>query len=154
MNRRQLISRVAETMRAKNLRKEISLPKKILHITDDEGSKKDFVIKSTEKRVLFTFDDIEKILDTAIEVIEESLKIGEPVTIKGFGSLGLKYRKARSTKSVGTDEWISIDARYIPKFSFGNDLRLCAKLYELSLSDLGLDQPLPVGEDIGDSDGS
>ena len=144
MNKRQLASRIAEVMRKNNIRKAVLVPKKVFHISDDDGNKKDFVVKSADKNVLFSVDDVERVLDTALQVIEESLKTGEPVTIQGFGSFGLKYRKARATKQVGTDEWIDIAARYVPKFSFGNNLRMAAKLYELSLDDLKLDEPLPI----------
>ena len=57
--------------------------------------------------------------------------------MRGFGTLYLKYRKARSTKQVRTGQHIDIDARYTPKFSFGDRLRMCAKLFELSLDDDG-----------------
>ena len=154
MNKRQLVSRVAEVMRINNIRKPVLLPKKVLHISDDDGNKKDFIVKSSDKNVLFTVDDIENVVDALIQVIEESLKVGEPVTVQGFGTLGLKYRKARVTKQVGTDDWIDVEARYIPKFSFGNNLRMCAKLYELSLQDLKLNEPLPIFDDGDDDDGS
>ena len=154
MNKRQLVSRVAEVMRINNIRKPVLLPKKVLHISDDDGNKKDFIVKSSDKNVLFTVDDIENVVDALIQVIEESLKVGEPVTVQGFGTLGLKYRKARETKQVGTDDWIDVEARYIPKFSFGNNLRMCAKLYELSLQDLKLNEPLPIFDDGDDDDGS
>ena len=154
MNKRQLVSRVAEVMRINNIRKPVLLPKKVLHISDDDGNKKDFIVKSSDKNVLFTVDDIENVVDALIQVIEESLKVGEPVTVQGFGTLGLKYRKARITKQVGTDDWIDVEARYIPKFSFGNNLRMCAKLYELSLQDLKLNEPLPIFDDGDDDDGS
>ena len=154
MNKRQLASRTAEVMRKNNIRKSVLVPKKVFHISDDEGNTKNFVVKSADKNVLFSVDDVETILDTALQVIAESLKTGEPVTIQGFGSFGLKYRKARATKQVGTDKWIDVAARYVPKFSFGNNLRMAAKLYELSLEDLKLDEPLPIfsKEDETDED--
>ena len=101
-----LVRRVAEVMRLNNIRKPVIFPKKKLHISDDDGNKKDFFVKSTEKDVMYTVDDIEKIIDATIEVIKEQLKKGEPVAVHGFGTFGLKYRKARATKRVGTDEWI------------------------------------------------
>ncbi len=135
MNRKELISRVASVMRENNVRKSVSFPKQVFHISDDEGNSKDFVVKKGEKNVLFCADDIENILNACLFVIKDALKKGEEVSIKGFGSLGLKYRVKRATKKFGTDEWIDVDARYIPKFTFGNDLRMCAKVYELSLTD-------------------
>lgn len=154
MNKRQLISRVAEVMRLNNIRKPVALPKKTFHLTDDDGNHKDFVVKSVDKQVLFSVGDVENVLDALVQVIEESLKKGDPVTIHGFGTFGLKYRKARATKQVGTDNWIDIAARYVPKFSFGNDLRMAAKLYELSLEDLKLNESLPIfsKEDEGGGD--
>lgn len=153
MNKRQLASRVAEVMRKNNIRKSVLVPKRTFHISDDDGNKKDFVVKSADKNVLFSVDDVETILDTALQVIEDSLKVGEPVTARGFGTLSLQYRKARATKQLGTNDWITIDARYVPKFSFGDNLRMAAKLYELSLEDLKLNEPLPIFSNDDEDDG-
>ena len=54
---------------------------------------------------------------------------------------------------MGTGEWVEIDARYIPKFSFGNDLRLCAKIYELSLNDSNPETNFPIIDDADETDG-
>ena len=153
MNRRDFVRCIASTMRENNVRQPVSSPKQVFHISDDDGNTKDFVVKKTDKSVIFTADDIEAVLDAALYVIEESLKRGEPVSIRGFGSLGLKYRKPRATKKMGTGEWVEIDARYIPKFSFGNDLRLCAKIYELSLNDSNPETNFPIIDDADETDG-
>lgn len=141
MNRKGLVRGIAAFLRDNNIRKPVAIPKKTLHISDDDGNVKDIVIKGMDKQAPFTVDDVETIIDTCLYVIQESLKKGEPVTIQGFGSLGLKYRKARSTKKIGTTERQEIPGRYVPKFSFGNDLRVCAKLYELSLNDVRDEEP-------------
>lgn len=150
MNRKELVRRVANVMREKNVRKPVSSPKQVFHISDDEGNTKDFIIRKTDKSVLFTADDVESMVEACLFVIEEAIKRGETVSIRGFGTLGLKYRKPRATKKLGTDEWVDIDARYIPKFTFGNDLRMCAKVYELSLQDNALTEPLPVFDESDD----
>lgn len=144
MNKKKLIQNIADVLRTNNIRKPVASPKKVFHISDDDGNSKDFTLKSAERKVPYTINDVETIVDTCLYVIEESLKRGEAVSIAGFGSLGLRYRKARSTKKFGTDERIDVDARYVPKFSFGNNLRMCAKVYELSLDDLKVDEPLPI----------
>lgn len=123
-------------MREKNIRKYVKMPKQVFHISDEEGNKKDFVLRKSDKEVLFTVEDVGAIIDTCLEVIGDSIKHGEPITIKGFGTLGLNYHKSKSVKHVETGEEVVIPARYLPKFSFGKDLRMCAKLYELSLADL------------------
>lgn len=152
MNRIGLVRAVAAAMREKNIRKIVSSPKHVFHISDDEGNHKNFVVRQTEKGVLFTNDDVEAVLDTCLQVIEEAMKRGEQVSIRGFGSLGLKYRKSRATKKPGTEEWVDVQSRYVPKFAFGNDLRRCAMVYELSLADKQISADLPVfDEDGGDN---
>lgn len=135
MNRKELVRRIAGLMRTNNIRKPVSSQKQVFHISDDEGNKKDFVVRKTDKQVLFTTDDVEAIIDSCICVIEDALKRGEEISIRGFGTLGLHHRKARATKRPDTGEWVEVEARYVPKFTFGNDLRMCAKMYELSLSE-------------------
>lgn len=135
MNKRDLVRTVAAKLKEKDVRKHIYSQSKVFHISDDEGNSKDFVIKHSRSDVMFSGEDVEAIIDSLLEVVEETLAKGEDVSIHGFGTFGLKYRKPRSTKIPKTDEWVDIDGRYIPKFSFGNKLRMSAKLYELSLED-------------------
>ena len=151
MNRRDLTRSAADVLRRSNARKIITIPKQVLHISDDSGTQKDFVVKRADKEVLYTIDDVGIILDALICVIKESLKAGEPVSIHGFGTFGLKYRKPRQTKQVNTDDTITIDGRFVPKFSFGNDLRLCAKIYEMSFDDRRK-EPEPIFDDIDDNE--
>lgn len=150
MNRKELVRRIAAVMRDNGIRKPISSQKQVFHISDDEGNTKDFVVKKTGKDVLFTIDDVESIMDACIYVIEDALKHGDSVSIRGFGTLGLHYRKARTTKHPATGNTVEVDARYVPKFIFGDNLRLCAKIFELSLDEKGDCQPQP---DIEDTEG-
>lgn len=133
MNRKELIKEVSGVLKENNMKKPVRTSKKVFHISDDEGNSKDFVIKAENKTAIYTTDDIAAILDAALYVTKEALKKGGEVNIHGFGNLGLIYRKPRKVKAVGTGNAVTIDGHYIPKFSFGNELRLCAKLYELSL---------------------
>lgn len=135
MNKKELVRNVASKMREKNIRKTMSAQKKILHISDDEGNTSDFVIKKSEKGALFTCDDIEAIIDSCIDVIEDALKSGDIISVRGFGTLALHFRKARSTKHPDTKEDIEISERYVPKFTSGKDLKICAKIFESSLND-------------------
>lgn len=132
MNKKELSSRVAEVLRANNIRKPVSVKKQTFHITDEDGNTADFHIKQQDKNVLYTVDDTANVIDACIAVILDAIKNGEELSIKGFGSLGLHYRAARRTKEPNSGEWCEIEARYIPKFSYGNDLRMAARLYELS----------------------
>ena len=153
MNRNEFVRRVTSVMRENDIRKPVSSPKQVFHISDDEGNSKDFVVRKTDKKVIFTIDDVEAVVDACLSVIADSLKRGEEISFRGFGSLGLKYRKPRATKKPGSEEWVEVTARYIPKFNFGNDLRMAAKMYELSLQDGGTIEPPDLYDrDIDDPD--
>lgn len=161
MNRRDLARTAADVLRKNSVRKTITIPKQVLHISDDSGIQKDFTVKRADKEVLYTIDDVNAILDALICVIKDSLKSGDSVSIHGLGTFGLKYRKPRTTKSIDSDDTITIDGRFVPKFSFGNDLKLCAKIYEMSFEDR-VKEPEPVYEEQinaeyetdGDADGA
>lgn len=135
MNKRDFITRVSEEMRRRNIRKPVSIPKQVFHISDNEGNSKDFTIKSTDKSVLYNRDDVEAVVETCLYYAQECLKKGEPISFRGFGTLEVKYKKPRTAKNVYDGTEIIIEGRYSPKFTFGNELRMCAKMYELSLKE-------------------
>ena len=134
MNKAELVSATAALLRERGVRKEVRSPEYVFHISDDEGNHKDFKIKKTKKEVAYTAADVLAVIDACSDVICDRLKGGESVTVASFGTLGLKYRKARKTRRFDNGDWIDVEARYIPKFSFGNRLRQCAQLYALSLA--------------------
>lgn len=135
MNKKDLIGRATEALRNNNIRKPVSTPKRVFHISDDDGNRKDFVVRQTDRSVLYNTNDVAVILDACLSVVEDAIKHGEDVSIYGFGTLGVHKRAARQTKHPDTGETVEVSARYVPKFSFGNALRMAAKLYELSLDD-------------------
>lgn len=132
MNKKEFISRVADAVRENGARKPVRVSRHVFNITDDSGNSAKFVIKEKNKEVMYTTEDAGIIIDACLAVIEDALKHGEEISIKGFGSLGLHYRAARRTKQPGTEEWFDVDARYVPKFWYGNDLRMAARVFELS----------------------
>ena len=145
MNRKELTRRAADLLRLNDVRKPVSIPKQVLHISDDEGNQRDFSVRKADKKVLFTIEDVEAILDALLNVTHDAIRHGEQVTIRGFGTLCLRYRKGRELKHVSTGEDTIQEARYSPKFVCGKDLKFSAKRYELSLGDLN--DPLPIFED-------
>ncbi len=154
MNKKEFSRRVASVMREKNIRKPISSQKQVFHISDDDGNQKDFVIKKADKKVVFTTDDVESVINTCLEVIGDSIKSGEPISIAGFGKLGLNYRKPRKNKHPVTGEEVDVVGRYVPKFEAYKDLKMCAKIYELSLEERlsGYSQPFTYIEQETDGD--
>ena len=133
MNKRDYVSVVASRLREEGMRKVISLGKYRLYVSDDEGKQVHFDVNQEDKSVLYTIEDVTRILDACVSVAEDLLKKGESIQIKGFGTLGVQRRAATRVKAPGTDDWYDIPPTYVPKFQCGQSLRIAAKLYELSL---------------------
>ena len=146
MFKRDLVQQVTAELRDSGYRKPVTVPKHVLHVSDDEGNQKDFVIKQSDRNTYLTLQDVSKTVDAVFSVIAESIRRGESVSIPGFGKFGVKYRQPRATKMVGTDEWITIEGRYVPSFSFGKELQMCAKAYENQLKDEELLHDNPFGD--------
>lgn len=135
MDKRSLINSVVETLKANNVRKHITSQKTVFHISDDSGEVTDFTIRKPATGLLFTKKDVTDIVDACLAVVTDAIQRGEDISIYGFGSLGVQERKARKIRHPETQEEITVDSHYIPKFNFGNELRRAARLYELSLQD-------------------
>ena len=133
MNRVEFIREVTSALRKKDVRKPVSIPKHVFHISDDDGNTRDFYVKKTDKNVIFTADDVEHVLDAAIEVINDMIKRGDELSIRGFGILGVKYRKAREVTNVGDGAKMIAEDRYVPKFLPGKDLKMAAMVYGLTM---------------------
>lgn len=137
MNKKGLVDKTVEILRANDIRKTVTAQKTVFHISDDYGNQSDFTVRKADKGLLFTREDVTAIVNACMAAVEDSIKHGEDVSIHGFGTLGVHYRAARETKHPDTGEAVRVDARYVPKFNFGNSLRMAAKVYEMSLSDRG-----------------
>lgn len=134
MNRREFVRKVTDVLRENNIRKPVYSTKHTFHISDDEGNSKDFIIKQKDRNVLFTIDDIDSIVDVCTAVISNALSEGDSVSIRGFGTLGLRYRQGRKMRDT-SGKWIECQPGFVPKFSVGKELKRSAKLYEVSVQE-------------------
>lgn len=131
MNREELIRYATSLLRSSGAKKPVRIQRHVFRISDDDGNTADFVMKKQDKSVIYTKDDVRVVLDALLKAIEESIKQGEPISIYGFGTLGVKYRKARQTRNFSKEgEKVEIPGHYIPGFTFGKNLRMCARIYE------------------------
>ena len=135
MVKKELISRVVTLLRENNMKKSVSVPKRVFHISDDDGNSRDFQVKETNKNVVYTSDDVLAIIDACICVVLDTIKRGEEISIHGFGKLGLKYRQPRELKNVLDGEKCFAPGGYVPRFVFGNELARCAKMYTQAMAD-------------------
>lgn len=67
--------------------------------------------------------DVERIVTTIFEEITESLARGDRVELRGFGAFSVKERGSRVGRNPRTGETVQVDAKYIPYFKTGKQLR-------------------------------
>jgi integration host factor subunit beta len=77
------------------------------------------VARSTE----LTKKHAEIIVNTVFESIVDSLKSGEKIELRGFGSFRIRQRDARIGRNPKTGEKVDVPAKSIPYFKPGKDLR-------------------------------
>ena len=69
------------------------------------------LIHKTAKATGYRQQDAAAIIEAAITIISDCLGSGEPLTVRGFGSLKLKRRPARMARNPRTGEEVLIPER-------------------------------------------
>jgi DNA-binding protein HU-beta len=71
--------------------------------------------------------DTEKVINSFVDVVQETLAKGDTVAILGFGTFLAKERPAREGRNPRTGEPIQIPAAKVPVFRPGKGLRDAVK---------------------------
>jgi DNA-binding protein HU-beta len=66
-------------------------------------------------------------IDATFDAITKTLKKGQGLTLVGFGTFGVKKRKARTGRNPQTGETIKIKAGKVPGFKAGKALKDAVK---------------------------
>ena len=67
--------------------------------------------------------DAEIIVQTVLDSIVESLKSGQKIELRGFGSFRLRERISREGRNPKTGEKVFVPAKKVPYFKPGKELR-------------------------------
>jgi DNA-binding protein HU-beta len=88
---------------------------------------KDALVDKISGKSELSKKDIEMVIDTMTEEITKSLKVGEKVTLTGFGTFRVSKRAAREGINPQTKAKITIPAMTLPKFTAGKVLKEAVK---------------------------
>ena len=88
--------------------------------------KTDFV-KSVADRANVSQKEAKQVIDSALDIITESLKGGEKVTLTGFGTFEVRQRQEREGVNPQTRQKIKIAATKTPGFSASSTLKDAVK---------------------------
>lgn len=68
-------------------------------------------------------NDVELAVKVILEQMANALCHGERIEVRGFGSFSLHYREPRVGRNPKTGEPVQLDAKHVPHFKPGKELR-------------------------------
>jgi len=77
----------------------------------------------SEKNSELPYNKMEAAVKHVLQMLGSSLKNGERVEIRGFGSFSVRYRGPRRSRNPKTGEYLVALGRFIAHFKAGKELR-------------------------------
>jgi len=68
-------------------------------------------------------DDLERVVGVILDEITDALTRGDRVELRGFGAFSVRQRKARMGRNPRTGEAVEVEAKSVPFFRPGKELR-------------------------------
>ena len=81
------------------------------------------IIRNVSNMTGLTKVEIEAVFNSIIVNITDSLKRGERIDIRGFGSFLVKQRPARDARNPATREIVKLQERFVPVFKVSKILK-------------------------------
>jgi integration host factor subunit beta len=81
------------------------------------------LVEEVSKSSNLSKKDAEIVVQTVLNSIVESLKKGEKVELRGFGSFRIRSRQARQGRNPKTGNMVKVPAKRVPYFKPGKELR-------------------------------
>ena len=85
--------------------------------------KSDLVYKISQQNKHLYHRDVERIINTILDEITETLARGCRVELRGFGAFSVKQRDARYGRNPRTGEAVEVEEKHVPFFKTGKYLR-------------------------------
>ncbi len=87
------------------------------------GMTKAQLVEQVARSTQLTKKHAELIVNTVFDSIVDSLKEGEKIELRGFGSFRIRHRGARIGRNPKTGERVDVPPKRIPYFKPGKDLK-------------------------------
>ena len=83
----------------------------------------ELIAKLTAENPDLRADDLERVVSVILDEITEALARGDRVELRGFGAFSVRQRKARMGRNPRTGEAVKVEAKSVPFFRPGKELR-------------------------------
>ena len=86
-------------------------------------TKSELIERLSEEQPHLPPRDVEFSVNAVLDHMRRALVAGDRIEIRGFGSIGLRYRMPRTGRNPKTGEAVSVPGKYVPHFKPGRLLR-------------------------------
>lgn len=86
-------------------------------------TKSELIEKVVQSHVMLNVKVSEIVVNTVFDSIEEALKSGDKVEIRGFGSFTIRERLGREARNPKSGEVVRIPSKKTPFFKTGKELK-------------------------------
>lgn len=83
----------------------------------------ELVAKLASENPDLKMEDLERVVSVILDEITLALQRGDRVELRGFGAFSVRKRKARIGRNPRTGETVSVEAKTVPFFRPGKELR-------------------------------
>jgi len=94
--------------------------------------KSELIAKLAEENPHLTQRDIERVVSVVLERMIEALEEGGRVELRGFGAFSTRQRDARVGRNPRTGDPVSVNAKRVPYFKPGKEMRERLNLGEVT----------------------
>ncbi|MFT4821705.1 MAG: integration host factor subunit beta [Candidatus Pseudothioglobus sp.] len=87
-------------------------------------NKSELIKRMSDKLDQLTSKDVDLAVQTIVDIMSETLAVGDRIEIRGFGTFSNHYRQPRSVRNPKTGEvGINKPGKYVPHFKPGKELK-------------------------------
>jgi len=83
----------------------------------------ELIAKLAEENRDLRAEDLERVVGVILDETSKALQRGDRVELRGFGAFSVRHRKARVGRNPRTGETVHVDAKSVPFFRPGKELR-------------------------------
>ena len=111
---------------------ELSLCNVFLQTQKECAMNKGELVDAVADKASVTKKQADAVLSAALEAIMEAVSDGDKVTLVGFGTFSVRKRGARTGRNPRTGETVAVDAKKVPYFKPGKEMRERLNLQEVT----------------------
>ncbi len=86
-------------------------------------TKSELIESLVAKYPVIAVKSVDESVKEILEQMMKTLEQGERIEVRGFGSFSLHYRQSRVGRNPKTGASVKLDAKYVPHFKAGKDLK-------------------------------